>query len=203
MLHCRDGIGLVMSGAWFPPNMTPGIHAKEFNLCLIRPENFVSHGLRVLQVHLPNSSGLLCAFLLRSGFHLATLPYRPDWWIAAEMVVLLEGSPLSTEERWRSDRVTIGFLVTSLTKALLPGSLSLEGRPASSRKSPGSSELLPFTDDQEATVLIGTFKAAEIFLYPSPDLFLKTILSRRSTDNSFDFMLGLCSDMHCQLWDLI
>ena len=30
MLHCRDGIGLVMSGAWFPPNMTPGIHAKEF-----------------------------------------------------------------------------------------------------------------------------------------------------------------------------
>ena len=55
----------------------------------------------------------------------------------------------------------------------------------------------------EATVLIGTFKAAEMFLYPSPDLFLKTILSRRSTDNSFDFMLGLCSDMHCQLWDLI
>ncbi|KAI3354159.1 hypothetical protein L3Q82_018698, partial [Scortum barcoo] len=45
MLHCRDGIGLVMSGAWFPPNMTPGINAKEFNLCLIRPENFVSHGL--------------------------------------------------------------------------------------------------------------------------------------------------------------
>ena len=42
----------------------------------------------------------------------------------------------------------------------------------------------------EATVLIGTFKAAEFFLYPSPDLFLKTILSRRSTDNSFDFMLG-------------
>ncbi|KAI3354752.1 hypothetical protein L3Q82_004519 [Scortum barcoo] len=35
--------------------------------------------------------------LLRSGFRLATLPYRPDWWIAAEMVVLLEGSPLSTE----------------------------------------------------------------------------------------------------------
>ena len=45
---------------------------------------------------------------------LASLSYRPDWWIAAEMVVLLEGSPLSTEERWSSDRVTIGFLVTSL-----------------------------------------------------------------------------------------
>ena len=27
----------------------------------------------------------------------ATLPYRPDWWSAAEMVGLQEGSPLSTE----------------------------------------------------------------------------------------------------------
>ncbi|KAK3568421.1 hypothetical protein QTP86_005884 [Hemibagrus guttatus] len=33
----------------------------------------------------------------------------------------------------------------------------------------------------EATVLSGTFNAAEIFLYPSPDLCLDTILSRRST----------------------
>ena len=41
------------------------------------------------------------------------------------MVVLLEGSPISTEELWRSFRVTIGFLVTPLTKALLPRLLSL------------------------------------------------------------------------------
>ncbi len=37
-------------------------------------------------------------------------------------------------------------------------------------------------------MLIGTFTAAQIFLPPSPDLCLDTILSRRSTDNSFDFM---------------
>jgi len=49
-LHCRDVIGQVMSSAWFPPDMTLGIQAKEFNLYFIRPENFVSHGLRVLQV---------------------------------------------------------------------------------------------------------------------------------------------------------
>ena len=49
----------------------------------------------------------------------------------------------------------------------------------------------------EATVLMGTFKAAEIFLYPSPDLCIETILSQRSTDKSFDFMLVLWSDMHC------
>ena len=35
---------------------------------------------------------------------------------AAEMAVLLEGSLISTEEHWSSVRVTIGFLVTSLTK---------------------------------------------------------------------------------------
>ena len=94
----------------------------------------------------------------------------PDWWIAAEMVVLLEGSPLATEERWSSDRVTIGFLVTSLTSPLI----AQFRRPASSRKSPGGSELLPFMDDG------GHCAHWEIFLYPSPDLFLKTILSRRS-----------------------
>ncbi|KAL0162229.1 hypothetical protein M9458_041625, partial [Cirrhinus mrigala] len=44
------GIGQVMSGAWFPPDMTLGIQANEFNLCFIRLENFASHGLGVLQV---------------------------------------------------------------------------------------------------------------------------------------------------------
>ena len=57
----------------------------------------------------------------------------PDWWSAAEMVVLLEGSPISTEELCSSVRVTIRFLVTSLTKALLPQLLSLAGRPALGR----------------------------------------------------------------------
>ncbi len=33
MLHCRDGIGQVMSGAWFPPDMPLAIQAKEINLC--------------------------------------------------------------------------------------------------------------------------------------------------------------------------
>ena len=49
------------------------------------------------------------------------------------MVVLLEGSPLFTEQCWSSVRVTTGFLVTSLTKALLPGSLRVDGRPALGR----------------------------------------------------------------------
>ncbi|KAI9515960.1 hypothetical protein NQZ68_020488 [Dissostichus eleginoides] len=49
------------------------------------------------------------------------------------MVVLLEGSPISTEEHWSSVRVTIGFLVNSLTKALLPRCSVWFGRPALGR----------------------------------------------------------------------
>ena len=128
----RDGIGLVMSGAWFPPNMMPDIHAKEFNLCLIRPDNFVSHGLRVLQVHFGK---------FPAGCH---VPFTKEWLPSGHSMIQAwlvdccrDGCPsgrFSTEERWSSDRVTIGFLVTSLTKALLPRSLS-------------GSELLTFTDD--------------------------------------------------------
>ncbi|XP_063819413.1 pancreatic lipase-related protein 2-like [Pseudophryne corroboree] len=57
MLHCRDGIGLVMSSARFPPNMMSGIEDKKFNLCLIRLENLVTHDLRVLQVHFGKLQG--------------------------------------------------------------------------------------------------------------------------------------------------
>jgi hypothetical protein len=45
-------IGMVLAkgwnGAWFLPDVTFGIQAKEFNLGFIRPEKHVSHGLRVL-----------------------------------------------------------------------------------------------------------------------------------------------------------
>ena len=202
MLHCRAGIGLVMSGAWFPPNMTPGIHAKEFNLFLIRPENFVSHGLRVLQVHFGKLQACFpCAFYqglasVWALYHTGLIGGLLQRWLSFWKVLL---SP--QRNAGALTRVTIGLFVTSLTKALLPRSLSLDGRLALGRVLvvPNVFHLRMM----EVTVLIGTFKAAEFFLYPSPDLFLKTILSRRSTDNSFDFMLGLCSDMHSQLWDLI
>ena len=110
----------------------------------------------------------------------------PDWWSAAEMVVLLEGSPISTEELWSSVRVTIGFLVTSLTKALLPRFLSLARRSALERvlMVPNFFNLRMM----EATVVLGIFNAADIFWYPSPDVCLYTILSQSSTANSFHLM---------------
>uniref|UniRef100_A0A0E9XPU3 Uncharacterized protein n=1 Tax=Anguilla anguilla TaxID=7936 RepID=A0A0E9XPU3_ANGAN len=48
MLHRREVISQVMSGAWFPLDVPLVIVAKEFNFGFIRLENLVSHGLRVL-----------------------------------------------------------------------------------------------------------------------------------------------------------
>ena len=86
------------------------------------------------------------------------------------MVVLLEGSPISTEQLWNS----IGFLVTFLTKGLLPRLLSLAGRPALGRVLvvPNFFHLRVI----EATVFLGTYNAADYFCYPSPDLYIDTIL---------------------------
>ena len=84
------------------------------------------------------------------------------------MVVLLEGSPISTEVLWSSVRVTMGFLGTSLTKALLPQLLSVAGRPVLGRvlAVPNFFHLRMM----EATVFLGTFNAAEMFWYSSPFL---------------------------------
>ena len=94
--------------------------------------------------------------------------------------------------------MTIGFLVTSLTKALLHRLLSLAGRPALGRVFvvPNFSHLRMM----EATVFLETFNAAEMFCYFSPDLCLNTILSRRATDYSFNltaWFLSLTCTVNC------
>ena len=91
------------------------------------------------------------------------------------MVVLLDGSPISTEELWSSVRVTIRFLVTSLTNALLPQF----GRATSSRNRFCGSTLLPFKNDGGQCVLVD-FKCCRYVLVPFP----------RSVPryNSFDLM---------------
>ena len=88
------------------------------------------------------------------------------WRVAAEVVVLLGVFPISTEELWSSVRMTIRFLVTYRTKALLPRLLSLARRPALGRVLvvPNIFHLRMM----EATVFLVTFKAAEMFWYTSP-----------------------------------
>ena len=46
--------------------------------------------------------------LLWSGYHLATILERPDWWSAAEKVVLLEGSPIHRIPLWRLEKLPEG-----------------------------------------------------------------------------------------------
>jgi hypothetical protein len=101
------------------------------------------------------------------------------------MIVLLEGFPISTEELWRSVRAIIGFLVTPWPKPFSPRLLSLAVRPALGTVLGVPNYHLRMN---EANVFLGTFNAADIFLYPSTDLYLDIILSRSSTDNSFDLV---------------
>jgi hypothetical protein len=121
---------------------------------------------------------------------------------AAEMVVLLTVFNISTEELWSSVRVTIGFLVTSLTKALLPRLLSLAGRP-SSRNSLGGSKLLPVKNDGGPLCSWGPSVLQTFF-----DILPQICASTQSCRGALPAIpstpwLGCCSDMHCQLWDLI
>jgi hypothetical protein len=101
------------------------------------------------------------------------------------MVVLLEGSPVSTYELWTSasDHLVLGHLPDQGPSA---PTAQFGRRPAIGRVV----ELPNFFNLRmmEANVFIGTFNAAEMFWHPSPDLCLETILSQNSTDNSFNLM---------------
>ena len=94
----------------------------------------------------------------RRDFLLATLPQSPNRWRVAVMVVLLAVSLISTHDLGSYARVTIGFLVTSLTKALLP--IAQFGWVSSSRKSPSCSKFLPFKNYGGH---LETFNATDIF----------------------------------------
>lgn len=68
---------------------------------------------------------------------------------------------------------------------------------AYSRKRPGGSKLLPFIEDGsqcanwDNAAERDRVNAAEMFLYPSSDLCLDTLLSQRSIDNSLYLFLVL------------
>lgn len=131
--------------------------------------------------------GKLNVFLLRSGFHLTTLPHRlnwwiVNWWIAEEMVILLEDSPLSTKELWSPDIAAIRFLVDG-------------GR--FQEELAAASELLPLTDDGGHCAQCHLQSSRNVSV-PAPDLCLQIILSEVYRQ-FFDFLLGLCSDLHAHL----
>lgn len=105
MLHHWDGIGQMLSSAWFPPDMMLRIEAKQFNLGFIRLEYHVSHSLSVLYM-------LFCE--LQIGFHVSItderLPSGHSALKCAVMVVLLDASPISTQLSSHSDPQGLGHL---------------------------------------------------------------------------------------------
>ncbi len=82
---------------------------------------------------------------------------------------------------WSSSRVTIRFLVTTLTKGLLHQLVSL----ASSRKSPGCFKRLPLRVT-ETTCFCEPSMKQNFFLNSSPDVWLDAHLFLSSTGSSFD-----------------
>jgi hypothetical protein len=173
-----------------------GIQAKEFNLGFIRAEQLISHGLRGAFCQTP--SGLSCAFywgvasvwpIYHKGLIGGVLQICLSFW---KVVPSTERTYAALSE-WPS-----GSWSPPWPRPFSPDCPVWPERPALER-------VLVFPTFfhlrmMEVTVFLGSFKAAEMFWYPSPDLCLDKMLSQISADHSW---LGFCSDMHCELWDLI
>lgn len=101
---------------------------------LIRLENCVSHGLRVFHMSFGK---------LQVGCH---VPFPKDWLPSSHSIIQAWFTDCCIDDypSGGTDIVTIVFLVTFLTKALLPRLLWWS---ASSRKSLSGSELLPLIED--------------------------------------------------------
>ena len=121
---------------------------------------------------LANSRGAAMCLLLRSGFrtwplyHSGLIGGLLQIWLSFWKVLLSPQRNAGALTEWPSGSCSPLWL-----RPFSPESLSLDGRPALGRVL----VVLNFFHLRmmEATVLIGTFKAAEFFLYPSPDLFLR------------------------------
>ena len=175
----------IRNGDKFPPDVPLGIQAEEFFLGFIRPENLVSHDQRKL---LEKSKRAVMCLLLRSGFHLATT-------IKAWLVECCrDGCPSGRFSHLH--RGTLEFLhIDHRVLGHLPDQgpsppIAQFGWVASSRNSLGSSKLLPFKNDG-GHCLLGDLQC-------STQSCLKALQTIPSTSR-----LGFCSDMNCQLWDLI
>ncbi len=97
-----------------------------------------------------------------------------------------------------STRVTISFLVTTLTKALL----HQFGQEASSRNSPCCFKLLPLRVT-EITCFCDPSMKQNFFLNSSPDVWLDSNGFWSIQAVNLTSGLGFCSDMHFQLLDLL
>ncbi len=192
MLHCWDCIGQVMSSAWFSPHIPLRIKAKKFYLGLIRPENLICHHLGVLQVffsklHAPSLERL------PSG-HSAIKPRLvegcSDGWLSTTFSHLPNASlELSHSDLW---------VLLYLSHQGSSPPIAQFGRTASSRKGSGRPKRLPFKD-YGGHCARRNLKCSRIFFVTLARSVPchNSVLS--SSGSSFDLMILICSDMHCEL----
>lgn len=139
MIHDRDTIGQVTSGAWFPLKI---IQAKEFSYHQTREPSFFFKVLRDLRVPPCQTPG--------------GLPSAVYWGVASVWPFYLAGLIDGVLQRWRSvwkvllsSQRVAGALIECPTDSWSPPWLMVvvyNIQAAGSRKSPGGSEL-PFMDD--------------------------------------------------------
>jgi hypothetical protein len=120
------------------------------------------------------------------------------------MVVLLEGSPSNTEELWSS--VSDHWVLGHLQNQDPSPPIAQNDWAASSRESLGGAGRVLVVPNffhlrmMEATVFLGDLQCCRHFWCPSLDLCLDTILSRSSTDNSFDLIeTDVCLSKSCPI----
>ena len=164
------------------------VYRPEFNLCSMRPENFVSHDLRVLQV--PFEKLQVGCYV---PFTEEWLPSGPSLQHSTTQACLME----CCRDAWTSWRFSSLHKETlELCYHLVPGHLpdlrsspltAQFGQVASSRKNPGGSNLLIFMDDGGHSPH-WNLQCCRICPRFFPDLCLDTILSQSSADNYLDLM---------------
>jgi hypothetical protein len=116
------------------------------------------------------------------------------------MVVLLEASPIATEELWSSVRVTIVFHLHDQGPS---PPIAQFVWAASSRKSLGGSKPLQFKNDLRPLCSWGHSMLQNIFgTLPQICALTQSCLRALRTIPSASW-LGFCSNMHSQMWDLI
>ena len=190
-----------MSCALLPPDVALCIQDKEFNFHLIRPQNLLPHALRVF--HVPFYKLQVCCLVpfsqeqLPSGSSLIKLRFVKccrDCCSSGRFSHLSQG----TLQFCQRGHWVLGHLPVQGPSC----PIAQFGRTASSRKSLCGSIFIPFPDDG-AHCALGNFQHYKQFytfpqIYASSQFYLGVLRTVPWTS-----WQSFCSDMHCQLWDLV
>lgn len=116
----------LMSSIWLSPDRALGIQSREFNSCLIRPENLSFILSESFKCCLSNCCQAVMWLFLRSIFSSDHSPTKSRWCRAAETVVLLAACSFFFFCRELPKLFEISYLVTGPQRVVLGGSKFLQ-----------------------------------------------------------------------------